>query len=278
MSYQRAILVRKAGHAVLNVTIALVVLAPLLWGFSSSLKPANKILQVPPEIIPSEVTLVHYRTLIENDLFRYLGNSVLVSGATVALCLAIGALCGYALSRFDFPGRRAVMLMVITVMSIPIASLLVPTYTLLANVGLLNSRAGLVLLYTAYELPIVVWIMFGYFNTIPRQLENAAMIDGYGRFQTFRRVVLPLSGPGLIASGLFVLVAAWNDFVVAVVMTSAEAVRTLPVAVYFYLGFFGREWGPLLAASMVSIAPIILIFVLFQKYFVSGVTGGGVKG
>lgn len=278
MSYRRAILLRKAVHGAINLTIVAFALAPLLWGLSSSLKPANRILQVPPEIIPSEITFAHYYTLIENDLFRYMGNSAIVSVASVALCLALGALAGYALSRFAFPGRKGVMLIVITVMSIPIASLLVPTYTLLANIGLLNSRVGLVLLYTAYELPIVIWIMFGYFNTIPRQLENAAMIDGYGRFETFRRIVLPLSGPGLIASGLFVLIAAWNDFVVAVVMTSAEAVRTLPVAVYFYLGFFGREWGPLLAASMVSIAPIILIFILFQKYFVSGVTGGGVKG
>lgn len=278
MTYRRAILLRRAGQLAVNATIVVFALAPLLWGLSSSLKPANRILQVPPELIPSEVTLVHYRTLIENDLLHYMGNSVIVSAATVALCLVIGALAGYALSRFAFPGRPAVMLVVITVMSIPIASLLVPSYTLLANIGLLNTRTGLVLLYTAYELPIVIWIMFGYFNTIPRQLENAAMIDGYGRFQAFRRVVLPLSGPGLIAAGLFVLIAAWNDFVVAVVMTSAEAVRTLPVAVYFYLGFFGREWGPLLAASMVSIAPIVLIFILFQKYFVSGVTGGSVKG
>ncbi len=278
MNYRRAILLRKAIHFAINLTIAAFALAPLLWGLGSSLKPTNRILQVPPEIIPSEITFAHYYTLIENDLFRYMGNSAIVSVASVALCLVLGALAGYALSRFAFPGRKGVMLIVITVMSIPIASLLVPTYTLLANIGLLNSRVGLVLLYTAYELPIVIWIMFGYFNTIPRQLENAAMIDGYGRFEAFRRIVVPLSGPGLIASGLFVLIAAWNDFVVAVVMTSAEAVRTLPVAVYFYLGFFGREWGPLLAASMVSIAPIILIFVLFQKYFVSGVTGGGVKG
>lgn len=278
MNYVRVIRLRKIGDFLLNTAIALFALAPLLWGLSSSLKPANRILQVPPELIPSEVTFAHYATLVENQLFHYMANSAIVSAGTVALCLGVGAFAGYALSRFAFPGRNLVMLMVVTVMSIPIASLLVPTYTLIANLGLLDTRTGLVLLYTAYELPIVIWIMFGYFNTIPRQLENAAMIDGYGRFDALRRVILPLAGPGLIASGLFVLTAAWNDFVVAVVMTSAEAVRPLPVAVYFYLGFFGREWGPLLAASMVSIAPIILIFVVFQKYFVSGVTGGSVKG
>ncbi|MBS7706156.1 carbohydrate ABC transporter permease [Chelatococcus asaccharovorans] len=278
MSYKRAILARGLGTFVLNCVIVFFALAPLLWGFSSSIKPTDQILKVPPEIIPSEVTFAHYRTLIENDVFRYMGNSAIVSAATVLLCLGIGTFAGYALSRFAFRGRNFVMVVVVTVMSIPIAALLVPTYTLIANIGLLDTRTGLVLLYTAYELPIVIWIMLGYFNTIPRQLEHAAMIDGYSRFETLRRVILPLTGPAMIASGLFVLTSAWNDFVVAVVMTSGQAVRTLPVAVYFYLGFFGREWGPLLAASMVSMAPIILIFILFQKYFVSGVTGGSVKG
>lgn len=278
MNYMKVIRARKIGELAVNATIALFALAPLLWGLSSSLKPTNEILRVPPELIPSRVTFAHYATLIENDLLHYAANSAIVSAATVFICLATGTFAGYALSRFSFPGRGFVMLIVVAVMSIPIASLLVPTYTLIANLGLLDTRTGLVLLYTAYELPIVIWIMLGYFNTIPRQLEHAAMIDGYGRFDAFRKVILPLSGPGLIASGLFVLTAAWNDFVVAVVMTSAEAVRPLPVAVYFYLGFFGREWGPLLAASMVSIAPIIVIFVIFQRYFISGVTGGSVKG
>ena len=278
MNYSSRIRTRKIMNLLVNAVIVAFALVPLLWGLSSSLKPTDQIRKVPPDLLPKRITFTHYRTLVENDLFLYMGNSIIVTAATVVLCLAVGAAAGYALSRFRFPGRSLMLLVVVTVMSIPIASLLVPTYTLIANLRMLDTLAALVMLYTAYELPIVIWIMFGYFNTIPRQLEHAAMIDGYGRFDALRRVILPLAGPGLIAAGLFVLTAAWNDFVVAVVINSGESVRTLPVAVYFYLGFFGREWGPLLAASMVSVAPIIVIFVIFQKYFVSGVTGGSVKG
>jgi len=121
-------------------------------------------------------------------------------------------------------------------------------------------------------------LLYGYFSSLPVELERAAMIDGCTRLQTLRRIVLPLSGPGLIAAGLFVLTFAWNDFVVAVVMMSSEDVKTLPVAIYGYLGFYGRDWGPLTAAAMVSIVPVILVFVAFQRYFLSGMTGGGVKG
>jgi len=170
------------------------------------------------------------------------------------------------------------MFVIVAVMSIPLPSLLVPTFTFLAQIDLINTLTGLVLLYTAYQLPMTVWILYGYFLTLPEALENAARIDGYGRLATLRKVVLPLSWPGLIAAGLFVLTFAWNDFVVAVAMNTSESVRTLPVAIYHYLGFFGREWGPLTAAAMVSIVPVVAVFVLFQRYFLSGMTGGGVKG
>lgn len=205
-------------------------------------------------------------------------NSAIVSFFTVALSLTLGALAGYALARFSFRGKALVMFLIVAVMSIPLPSLIVPTFTFLALIGLTNTLLGLVLLYTAYQLPITVWILYAYFRTIPSQLENAAMIDGYTRLQALRKVVLPLSGPGLVAAGLFVVTFAWNDFVVAVAMNSSDEVRTLPVAIYNYLGFFGREWGPLTASAMVSIVPVIVVFIIFQRYFLSGMTGGSVKG
>lgn len=272
------ILSRKLSNLVIGVLIAGFALVPILWGLSTSLKKSTDILRIPPEIIPSSPTLEHYVYLFQTGIGQFIMNSVVVSAATVAVCLAVGAVAGYALARFHFFGRGLVMLVIIAVMSIPIASLLVPTYTLVAAWGLLNTRTALVLLYVAYQLPIVVWILYAYFETLPVELEHAARIDGYGRLATLWKVVLPLSGPGLVAAGLFVLTFAWNDFVVALVITSVEQVRTLPVAIYFYLGFFGREWGPLTAAAMVSIVPIIAVFIFFQKYFLSGMTGGSIKG
>lgn len=269
---------RRLVDGAVNAGIAILALFPILWGVSSSLKPQDRILEYPPRLLPDQPTLAHYARILRESAGWYALNSALVSGATVAATLFIGALGGYALARFAFRGRAATMIVIVSIMSIPIASLLVPTFTALSLLGLADTRAGLALLYTAYQLPMVIWMLYGYFLSLPVELEHAARIDGYTPVQTLRKIVIPLSRPALIAAALFVLVFAWNDFVVAVVMTSSESVRTLPVAIYFYLGFYGREWGPLLAASVMSILPIIAIFVVLQRYFLSGMTGGSVKG
>jgi multiple sugar transport system permease protein len=269
---------RRISDGAINIVIAVLALFPILWGISSSLKPQDRILEFPPRLIPDAPTLEHYARILRENAGWYALNSVIVSAATVVATLTIGALAGYALARCTFRGRSATMIVTVAIMSIPIASLLVPTFTSLSLLGLADTRTGLALLYTAYQLPVVIWMLYGYFLSLPVELEQAARIDGYTPVQTLRKVVIPLSRPALIAAALFVIVFAWNDFVVAVVMTSSEAVRTLPVAIYFYLGFYGREWGPLLAASVLSILPIIAIFVLLQRYFLSGMTGGSVKG
>jgi ABC-type glycerol-3-phosphate transport system permease component len=273
-----AILRRKIARGAINLLIAAFALFPILWGLSSSLKPAERIVEFPPRLLPEAPTAEHYLRIFQDDAAFYILNSGIVSGATVLLTLALGALGGYALARYDFRGRSAVMMATVAVMSIPIASLLVPTFTLVSVLGLFDTRLGLVLLYTAYQLPAAIWMLYGYFMSLPVELENAARVDGCTPLGTLRRVVLPLSKPGLVAAALFVLVFAWNDFVVAVTMTSSQEVRTFPVAIYFYLGFYGREWGPLLAASLVSIVPIVAVFIFLQRYFMSGLTGGGVKG
>ena len=275
---QRLIQRRRLLRGAVNLLIAIFALFPILWGLSSSLKPTDQIIEFPPRLLPSEPTLEHYIRIFQDGALYYIGNSMLVSAATIALTISLAALGGYALARFDFRGRGAIMMMVIGVMSIPIASLLVPTFTLLSAVGLFDTRLGLVLLYSAYQLPAAMWMLYGYFMSLPVEVENAARVDGCSPLRTLWKVVLPLSKPGLVAAALFVLVFSWNDFVVAVTMTSSQETRTFPVAIYFYLGFYGREWGPLLAASLVSIVPIIAVFVFLQRYFMSGLTGGGVKG
>jgi len=269
---------RKAAELAVAVAIVCVALFPILWGLSTSLKPADRILEYPPEFVPSTPTLEHYFFLFETGIARPILNSLVVSFFSVALSLILGTLGGYALARFEFRGRGLTMLLIVAVMSIPLPSLTVPTFIMLALIGLNDTLVGLIVLYTAYQLPITVWILYGYFRTLPRELEYAAMIDGYSRLEVLRKIVVPLSGPGLIASGLFVLTFAWNDFVVAVAMVSSAENRTLPLAIYNYLGFFGREWGPLTASAMVATIPVIAIFVFFQRYFLSGMTGGSVKG
>lgn len=278
MSYRTRILARRTVDAAVTALIALICLFPILWGLSTSLKPANRIMAYPPEFIPSQVSFEHYATLWQQNVLHYVFNSVVVSFFTILVCLAVGALAGYSLARFAFRGRSLVLLVIVAVMSVPISSLLVPTFGFMVDLGLLNTRTGLVLLYAAYELPMTVWILQAFFQTIPVELERAAMIDGYSRLAAIRRVILPLSTTGLVAAGLFVLTFAWNDFVVALVMTTNNDVRTLPIAIYNFLGYYGREWGPLTAGAMVSTVPLIILFVAFQRYFLSGVTGGSVKG
>ncbi len=278
MTWRKRVLHRRLANAAIGFAICAVALFPILWGLSTSLKPANRILEYPPELIPSTPTLEHYFYLFETGITRPIVNSLIVSFFSVAFSLLFGTLAGYALARYDFRGRGGVMMAIVAVMSIPLPSLTVPTFILLALIGLNDTLVGLTILYTAYQLPITVWILYGYFRTLPRELESAAMIDGYSRLQVLRKIVVPLSGPGLIASGLFVLTFAWNDFVVAVAMVSSAETRTLPLAIYNYLGFFGREWGPLTASAMVATIPVIVVFLAFQRYFLSGMTGGSVKG
>jgi ABC-type glycerol-3-phosphate transport system permease component len=278
MNYVARGRLRRAVDGIVLFLVAATALFPILWGLSTSLKPVAKIMEYPPQLVPRPPTFEHYRQLFDAGIALNIFNSLLVSFLTVVVSLVIGSLGAYALARFDFFGKKIVMFMVISVMSIPLVSLMVPSYTFLFNLGLLDSRTGLVLLYTAYQLPVTVWVLYAFFTTLPLELERAAMIDGYSRLEALRRIVIPLSKPGMVAAGLLIVVFAWNDFVVALTMTASESVRTLPVAIYNYLGYYGREWGPLTAGAMVSIIPIIVVFIAFQRYFLSGMTGGSVKG
>lgn len=269
---------RKLLNMGVSAVIVAAALFPIAWGLGTSVKPTPDILAYPPQMIPETVSLEHYQRLLREGVASSIANSVAVTAATILMCLTIGFVAAYAMARARFPGKTLVLVLIVSVMSIPIASLIVPTFSLLTFLGLLDSRTGLVCLYAAYQLPIVIWMLMGYIQSVPVELEQAAMIDGYSRFGAMRKIVLPLSRPALVAAGLFVLTFAWNDFVVAVAMTTSLETRTFPVAVYNFLGFFGREWGPLLAASMISIVPIVVVFAVFQRHFVSGMTGGSVKG
>lgn len=278
MNYRIRILARRVIDVLATSLIAVICLFPILWGLSTSLKPVDRIMAYPPQFIPDQPSLVHYRALWNQNIAYYIMNSAIVSLLTILVTLAIASLAGYALARIVFRGKQIILFIIVAAMSVPVSSLLVPTFGLMADLNLLNTRTGLVLLYAAYELPMAVWILQSFFKTIPVELERAAMIDGHSRLQSIRRIILPLSTTGLVAAGLFVLTFAWNDFVVALVMTTDDTARTLPIAIYNFLGYYGREWGPLTASAMVSIIPIIAIFVIFQKYFLSGITGGSVKG
>jgi multiple sugar transport system permease protein len=278
MRHRRRIRARLLVDGLIAAVILVTALGPIAWGLSTSLKAPARIVEYPPQLIPDEPTLEHYANLASGGFARFMWNSASITVATVVVCLVFGTLAGYALARYRFRGRQALLFGIIAVMSIPLPSLVVPTFTFASTLGLIDTHLILVLLYSAYQLPLAAWIIMGFLTTVPEQIERAALVDGYSRIQTLWRIVVPLSTPGLVAAALFVIIFAWNDFIVALVMTNSEAVRTLPVAIYFFLGFHGRDWGPLTAAAMVSIVPVVILFVFLQRYFLSGMTGGAVKG
>jgi multiple sugar transport system permease protein len=254
-------------------------LFPILWGVITSIKEAGDLVTYPPRWIPRSVTLVHYRDIfLESNMGQYFLNSFIVSGLTIALTLVIGTHGGYGASRGRFRGKRALLFIILATIMIPGICVLVPLYMLAARLNLLDSYLVLVLIYTAWQVPSVLWFMQGFFDAISPELEEAAQVDGCSPLQALYRVILPLTQPGLAASAILVFVYVWNEFIIALTMSTKDDMRMIPVGLYFYISQFGVEWGRLMAAVTVAILPIILLFVILQRRFVQGLTSGAIKG
>ncbi|MEU6998876.1 carbohydrate ABC transporter permease [Nonomuraea sp. NPDC046570] len=261
----------------LGLVLALVV-GPLVWSLATSLKPSGQILSAPPALLPDPATLDHYARLGREGVGRNLLNSVVNSLATVLLALVGGAAAGYAMSRFRFRGSRFLLVFFIAAMTIPAYSLLLPTQLLFDRIGLLDSAVTLPLLYVAHVIPMVVWVTKTQFDALPIELEQAATVDGYSRWEAARKIVIPGAKPALIAAGAYAFLVAWNDYITAATMTSSPALRTMPVALTFFQGFHGREWGPLMAGVVIATIPPVVLFIVFRRYLVGGFLSGAIKG
>jgi len=270
-------------HMVL-VLMSCVALYPVLWVVKMALSPTQALsLDVSP--IPKEVTLDHFRdVLFSSDpqgrwLFgRQLLASLTVSGATTIIGLALAVTAAYALSRFRFPGKQTGMQGLLVTQMFPATLMLVPLFTILQKLHLLDSLWGLVLVYSTSSLPFCVWMLKGYFDTIPRELEEAAIVDGASPWQTFVKVVLPLARPALAVTALFSFMTAWNEFILAATLLNDAARFTLPVALQRYVGEYKTEWGHFAAGALIVSAPVMALFFALQKYLVGGLTAGAVKG
>jgi len=273
-------LTQKSVQIIVVLILAVITIGPIFWGASTSFKKPNEIIDLPPRIIGSAVTLEHYQKLIQSQIQLYFRNSMLYSVCAVILALMVGSLAAYIFSRFQFSLKKPLFFLVVAgiPMAIARASVLIPTYVYLSKLQLVDRWFTLIILYTAYNLPMAIWILIGSFETIPRQLDEAAMIDGSSRMYILFRIILPLARPGLAAAGLFIFLGAWNDFIVASMMISSTSLKSIQLAIYHYLGFWGREWGPLTASSIVAIVPILVLFAFLQKNFIAGLTRGSVKG
>jgi len=253
--------------------------APLAWMALTAFKPPTEIFVSPPGFFPSAFTFDNISRLFSETRFAlYLANSALVAAGTVALTLAVAIPGAYALTRFRWRGRELISMTVLfTYMFAPIM-VIIPFYVLMRALELTNTRIGLILAYTAFCLPFALWLLRTFFQAIPIDIEDAAMIDGASRRQVVQLVVLPLALPGVVATGIFTFILAWNDYIFARVLLGADELKTLPVGIADLYNASVVDWGMIMAAGLLVIAPVLGVFVFIQKYMVAGLASGGVKG
>ncbi|MGQ0507214.1 MAG: sugar ABC transporter permease [Myxococcaceae bacterium] len=270
-------------HAFL-VVVCLLTLYPVLWVVKMALSPTTG-LTLSANPFPSEVTFEHFRAVLFATsssgqwLFgRQLLSSIVVSGATTLVGLVLAVTAAYALSRFRFPGKEGGMQLLLVTQMFPATLMMVPLYSILQKLHLLDSLSGLVLVYATSSLPFCIWMLKGYFDTLPRELEEAAIMDGASPGQVFIRVVLPLARPALAVTALFSFMTAWNEFILAATLLNDASLFTLPVALQRFVGEHKVEWGKFAAGALIVSAPVMALFFTLQKHLVGGLTAGGVKG
>jgi multiple sugar transport system permease protein len=252
---------------------------PILWTLLTSLKANTDIVTSQIQYIPLRPTLENYSTLWAQAGFPTMFlNSTVVTLLTVVVCLAVGITGAYSLSRYRFRGRGQILLFYLVVRMFPAVLLLLPIFIALRVMGLYDTHAGLALAYTAFLLPVCIWMLKGFFDSIPPELEDAARIDGCTRAGAIVRVVLPLARPGVAATAVLVAISAWNEFLFALMLTTSQGVRTWPVGLQLMVGEYQLPWGLLTAGGIISIAPILVFFALVQRALVRGLTLGAVKG
>jgi len=274
---------RRRIHVLLCYAAALSIVSfamfPVLWALLTSLKPESDIVTATIQYIPQRVTFENYVAIWTRSNFPTLiTNSAVVTLTTVVICVVIGTLASYAVARYRFRGRRELMLFYLVVRMFPAVMIIVPLFILMRSVGLLDSRFGLALAYTTFLLPVFIWMMKGFFDAVPSELEDAARIDGASRIGAMLRIVLPLVMGGLVATAVFVAIGAWNEFLFALMLTTSTGSRTWPVGLQLMVGEFQLPWGALSAGGIISIIPVIVLFAIVQRAMVRGLTAGAVKG
>ena len=283
MTRQPKLLTRILAHVSLVVLVA-IVLYPVMLVCKKAFEPGRDFaLSASP--IPHDLTLDHFRTLFgsrgssgEHLFVRQALNSIVIALATTVVGVFISCTAAYALSRFRFPGRKAGLTTFVVVQMFPATLLIMPLYVVLDKLGLLNSMTGLVLVYSTTAIPFCVWTLKGYFDSLPRELEEAARIDGASPWLIFRRIILPLAKPGLAVTGLFSFMTAWNEFILASTFMTNESHYTLPVLIQSSVGQFSTQYGVFAAGAIVTSVPVMAVFYVLQKYLVGGLTAGAVKG
>jgi trehalose/maltose transport system permease protein len=276
-------LVRRLPFLLLILLIFVFAVFPFYWALRSAFTPDGDLFSTPIEYFPSHPTLTNFREVLSSgDFQRALLNSTIVAGSVTLISLAFGALAGYALGRFRFRGRGAALYLMLSMTIFPQIAILGALYKLINDFHLYNSLGALILSYMIFTLPFTVWVLTSFVRALPKDLEEAAYIDGATPFQTFYKVILPLIAPGLVTTGLLAFIAAWNEFLYALSFTQTVDKHTVPVAIVTFTGKSGSSfqipWGQIMAATIVVTVPLIVLTLLLQRRILAGLTAGAVKG
>jgi trehalose/maltose transport system permease protein len=263
----------------LVVAIIVFNLFPFVWALLSSFRPSSELFST--KLLPTALTMDHYAAVFKDARFvAALVNSVVVAGSTVLIALALGSLCAYALGRLPFRFKGAVLYLILTMTMFPTISVLSGLFVMLKTLDLFNTRQGLILTYLIFTMPFTIWVMTQYFRSLPKELEEAAYVDGASPLKVFWDILLPLTMPGLVSTGLLAFIAAWNEFLFALTFTVTDTMKTVPVVISQFAGStsFEQPWGSIMAGSMVVTIPLVLLVMIFQYRIVEGLTAGAVKG
>ena len=275
----------KRNNSLASVLVCIALLAglvyasfPVFWMFFCSLKSNTEIFSLPPKLLPKVFTLSAYKAIFSNSIkLRYFFNSYFVALSVTFLTLIIGILAGYAFSRFSFIGKKFLNIFIITTQTIPPITLLIPYFGMLVSFHLYNTYFALIFTYMVFTLPYAVLMMTGYFNTLPKELDEAVLVDGGSCFLALWKVLVPVSIPGIIATGVYTFLLSWNEFLFALTLTKTNEMRTVPIGIQQLMGQHAYEWNEMMAMSLLGCLPVLLMYLFAQRYFLDGMTAGSVK-
>ncbi|MCE0508642.1 carbohydrate ABC transporter permease [Microbacterium aurugineum] len=251
---------------------------PVLWMLSSSFKSNTQIFELPPRLVTDTFSFDAYVAIFTNpETMRFFLNSYIVAGSVTILTLIVAIQAAYAFSRFEFRGKRILNVVIVSVQAVPPITLLIPYFGLMVALGLYNSYAGLILTYMVFTLPYAIIMMTGYFNTLPKELDEAVRVDGAGSMTALWRILVPISVPGIVSVGIYTFMIAWNEYLFALTLTRTIDMRTVPIGIQLLMGQHSYEWNQIMAMSVLGSIPVLILFLFFQRYFISGLTAGSVK-
>ena len=261
------------------ILASLISMFPVLWAITTALKTDGEVNSFPPTLLPGKLNLGNFSAVIfQSDFPKYLLNFVIVTVICILVATLIAAHAAYALTNFRIRYKKQMMFIILMTSMVPPVAMLVPLYMLSVKLGLYDTRFLLILIYTAWRVPVLAWILRGFFEKLPKELMEAGIIDGCSQAMVFYRIILPISKPGIVSAALLSAVYVWNDFLVSSTFTTKNELRMLSIGLYNYISQYGIQWGKLMAAVTISIVPIVILFVLLQRHFVEGMAAGAVKG